>query len=78
MAKKKETCWACGMNAIYDTEKHHRPFHWHTKPIADGAHMLCQQCCSLLNVDGRMSDILRGHVKQRHGIALDEKGNVVS
>jgi len=74
MAIKTEICWACGDTGTYDTEKYHRPVSWHTKPIAGGAHMLCQSCCRLLNVEGQMSHILIEEVESRHGIRLDEKG----
>lgn len=77
MAIHTETCWACGQTESYNTEKLHRPFNWHTKTIAGAAHMLCSGCCALLNIQGRLADALIQQIESRHGLKLDEKGNLL-
>lgn len=76
MVRRIETCWACGQREEYDTDKHHRPFHWHSYPLAGGVHMLCQGCIALLNVRGRVSHILIERVRSTQGISIDERGDV--
>lgn len=75
---KTATCWACGCTESFDTNKYRRPPFWHTKPIASDTHMLCQNCCALLNVQGRVSHLLIQRIAARHGLKLDEQGNLLS
>jgi len=77
MALKTETCWGCGATERYDNEKQRRPFYWHEKQIAGGVYTLCQICCGLLNVQGRVSHILISKIEVRHGIKLNKNGGLI-
>ena len=70
-------CWGCGQRVDHDVSKHHRPFHWHTRSIAGGAHLLCDGCGHPAHFRGGVSPYLRNLIKQRHGIEVDERGYVV-